>query len=803
MANDQTSNTPNVGTLNASPDQFPAMRRLSWRHRRRRIPYIPQSQQADCGAATLAMVLSYFKHETNLDEVRRAVGVNQDGADALSILRGAEHYGLVGRGLSLDIPAMRHLPPGAILHWEFNHFVVFEKWTKDAIYIVDPALGRRKITLEKARRSFSGIALVFYPADGFRKKAIPRGRLMRYYRLIFRESGLLYRLILLGFLGHFLGLAGTMMTKLVIDLVIPRGDKRLLVVLLVGFLGMAILGALVGLIRMFIGMQFRTNLITRLSFGFLDYLFRLPYEFFLRRSAGDLMERVTSVDEIRQILTGHVFTAIIDGFLVIAYLVLLLVADKMMALLVGILALVNVIMMLVTRRAYRDLTAENLELQAKSSNTLVQMLAGVQTLKIAGAENMAVEQYSNTFVDSLNASLRLERTEAVVSALTGVLSTGGSLLLLGYGTLQVLNDSMSLGTMMALNTLAGQFLGPVAKLVDALLELQTMTPYFDRLEDVLSEKPEQDQHEPKSPPRFSGRIKVDNVSFRYGSSKPLAVENVSLQIESGQSVAIVGPSGSGKSTLAHLLLGLYLPTSGQILYDGHSLTQFEIRGARRQLGVVPQFPFVFGGSIRTNIALNDPRVPIPKIKSAAKLACIHDDIMAMGMGYDTPIADGGSSLSGGQRQRIAIARAIVKGPSIMLLDEATSSLDTATEQRVMANLRKLNCTRILIAHRLSTVRDADKIVVMENAHIIEVGNHDELMHRRGKYFALVVAQDPGAAAMHEVPSIAQDPGAAAMHEVPSIAPNAYGGVRGHRWQGLQPRTASPDQPTVIFLPEDQ
>ena len=764
MTNTAPPSTSNVDKLNASPDQYPAIRQLSWRLRRRKIPYIPQSEQADCGAASLAMVLSYLKHEATLDEVRRAVGTDQAGSSALSILRAGEQYGLVGRGLSLDAQDLRHLPPGAILHWGFNHFVVFEKWAKDAIYIVDPASGRRKIKFDKVQREFTGIALVFYPTDGFRKKAAKRGRILRYYRLILRETGLLTRLILLGFVGHFLGLTGALMNKIVIDTIIPRGDQRLLVVLIVGFLGMAILEALIDLVRAFIGMQFRTNLVTRLSFGFLDYMFRLPYEFFLRRSSGDLMERVTSVDTIRSILTGHLFTAVIDGVLVIVYLVLILVADKTMAALVLGLAMINIIMMLVTRRAYRDLTAENLELDAKSSNTLVQMLAGVQTLKIAGAENMAVEQYSHRFVDGLNSSLRLERTEAVVDTVSGVLSTSGSLLLLGYGTTQVLNESMSLGTMMALNTLAGQFLGPVSKLVDALLELQTITPYFDRLEDVLGEKAEQDRHEAKAPHRFSGRIQVDEVSFRYGDTKPMAVDNVSLQIEPGESVAIVGPSGSGKTTLAHLLLGLYLPTSGKILYDGYSLTQFEIRAARRQLGVVPQFPFVFGGSVRSNIALNDSRVPLPKIKSAAKNACIHDDIMAMGMSYDTPIADGGLSLSGGQRQRIAIARAIVKNPSILLLDEATSSLDTATEQRVMANLRKLHCTRILIAHRLSTIRDADKIVVMENARIIEIGNHDELMRRRGKYFALVSAQEAN-------PPAGQ-----------AIAPEAHNGPEGYYHQ---------------------
>jgi ATP-binding cassette, subfamily B, bacterial len=384
--------------------------------------------------------------------------------------------------------------------------------------------------------------------------------------------------------------------------------------------------------------------------------------------------------------------------------------------------------------------AEHLETQARAQGYLVQLMAGIETLKASGAEHRGVEHWSNLFVDELNVSLRRGRLAAMVDGIMAALQGGSPLLVLGYGAVAVINGEMTLGTMLALMTLAIGFLTPLTTLVQSGLQLQLLGGYIDRIDDVLTADPEQQPGSVRRAPRLAGRIQVDRVSFRYGTQTPWVVRDVSLEIEPGSSVAIVGRSGSGKSTLANLLMGLYQPEEGRILYDGNDLRELDVRSVRRQLGIVPQHPYIFGASIRENIALVEPSASLDRVIDAARQACIDADIADMPMGYETIVSDGGASLSGGQRQRLALARALVHRPSMLLMDEATSSLDTETERQVMQNLERLRCTRILIAHRLSTIVDADVIIVMDQGRLVEQGNHRELLERRGAYHDLVSAQ---------------------------------------------------------------
>jgi ABC-type bacteriocin/lantibiotic exporter with double-glycine peptidase domain len=302
-----------------------------------------------------------------------------------------------------------------------------------------------------------------------------------------------------------------------------------------------------------------------------------------------------------------------------------------------------------------------------------------------------------------------------------------------------MTGKMSLGTMLAMNSLATSLFGPLSALVHSALELQLVQSHMDRIDDVLQTPVEQDRDAAKQPPHLKGQITVKNVSFKYGEQAPLVVQDVSLDIPPGASVALVGPSGSGKSTLLNLLAGLYKPVGGAISYDGKPLHDMDLRAVRQQIGVVPQHPFIFGGTLRENVALASPGATLDRIQAAAKVACLHDDVAEMPMGYDTVISDGGGSLSGGQRQRVAIARAILRNPTLMLLDEATSALDNQTEAKVIAGLEKQRCTRITVAHRLSTVRNADLIVVMDKGRIVEQGTHDQLVARGGLYAQLLAA----------------------------------------------------------------
>jgi ABC-type bacteriocin/lantibiotic exporter with double-glycine peptidase domain len=399
-----------------------------------------------------------------------------------------------------------------------------------------------------------------------------------------------------------------------------------------------------------------------------------------------------------------------------------------------------VAVLLVARRRNQRLMAETLQTEARSQSYVYQLLAGIEALKAAGAEHRAVAHWSNLFTEEINVAVRRGRLDALVESAMATLRLASPLAVLALGASLVVSGELGLGTMLALTALATGFLEPLAALVTTGLQLQLLGSYLERINDVLDTPREQAGRDVRPAARLSGHITAERLSFRYGPLLPLAVDDVSLEIVPGQTVAIVGPSGSGKSTLAHLLLGLYSPAEGRVLFDGIDLVDLEAHSVRSQIGIVTQNAYVFGTTIRENIGLTDATVALEAIEQAATLACIADDIAAMPMGYETLLVDGGASLSGGQRQRIALARALVNAPAVVLLDEATSALDAITERRVYENLRSLACTTIVIAHRLSTITNAGAIVVMDAGRVVESGTHAELTALDGLYCELVSSQ---------------------------------------------------------------
>ena len=721
-------------------ERFPMLARLAPRRSRRRIPFVAQASQADCGAACLTMVLAFHGQRADLGKVSVEVGIGRSGARADAIVEAARRLGLMARGVKVpEIEGLRQLEPGAILHWRFSHFVVLERMSRKGAWILDPASGRRLVPHQLLAEAFTGVALTFRATTVFASSRPGAKGLSRLVALLKSEQKLLVQLGLIAVVVQGLALALPLLMSVLVDSVIPRNDRELLVVLAWGLAAILIFNFAVSWTRSILNLQLRTRLDSKVTLDFLDHMVDLPYRFFQQRSAGDLIMRLNSNSIAREILTSSALSAVLDGSLVLAYLALMFTFHTGMALLALTLGILRSLVFVATRSRQHALATESLEAQAISRGYQVEMLAGIETLKATGTEKVAVERWADLFVDELNVDIARGRLSAITDSLLGALGMASPFALLIFGSRYVLDGEMSLGTMLAMNALALGFLNPLSALVGTGFRLQLLRSYLDRIRDVVDTAKEQDGSR-RHAGVLHGRIALNGVNYRYSPREKRVVRDVSLMIEPGSFVALVGPSGAGKSTLAKLLIGLCVPESGEVLYDGRNLAELDLRSVRRQLGVVTQTPHLFSGSIRENIRLGLPHLSLSAIRRAAEIAGIHEEIEAMPLGYDTLLSDRGSSLSGGQIQRITLARAIAREPKILLLDEATSNLDGLSENAIQAGLSEMSCTRLVIAHRLSTVHQADVILVMDGGRIVEAGTHLQLSDLGGTYAQLLSPQ---------------------------------------------------------------
>ncbi|GAC1638866.1 MAG: NHLP family bacteriocin export ABC transporter peptidase/permease/ATPase subunit [Ktedonobacteraceae bacterium] len=712
-------------------------------HRRKllRVPEMRQVTAVECGAACLAMALNYYGYATSISEIQERCQVGRDGLTALEIVKSARHYGLRVRAVSLKLEDFRFVMLPAIVHWEFNHFLIVEHWSSKHVDVVDPAVGRRRLSPEEFDDGFTGVAIMLEPGAQFEQKA-PQKTLtpLSYMRSLLHMRAIIFQIIGVSLLLQALGLGTPLVTQIMTDRILPSKDLNMLELLGIGMLILVLMEGMAILLRSSLLIYLQTRIDSHMMLNFFEHLLSLPYRFFQLRLNGDLLARVNSNLAIRDLFTDQLVSTLLDGGTVIVYFIILLSVSKLIALVTLGIGVVQVALLLLTSPIIRNLTQRDLEARGKTQGYMNEVLSGIATLKAAGAEHRAFTRWENLFFDEMNISLRLSYLSSVINTILSTLNVLSPLVLLWVGMTQVINGAMSLGTMLAFNTLALEFLVPLGYLATSGRDLQIVRAHFARVADVVGAQPEQDPSEVQSPHRLQGQIELRHVSFRYDQSAPMVLQDVNVRIRPGQKVALVGKTGSGKSTLGKLLVSLITPTKGSILFDGVPLEQLNYQEVRSQFGVVLQESFIFSGSVKDNIALNNPDMDMEQIVEAAEMAAIDEDIEKMPMGYDTLVSEGGSAFSGGQRQRLALARALASQPALLLLDEATSALDVVTERVVEQNLNRLACTQVVIAHRLSTIRNADVILVLDQGRIIEQGTHAHLLRKNGFYAHLIQTQ---------------------------------------------------------------
>lgn len=742
-----TGNTLEQHTIknNTPEERRPGRSRWqAWRTNlfKKKVPVIIQTNAVECGAACLAMILSYYGRQISISEVRERCGIGRDGLSALGLVKAANAYGLRTRALTVESQDLRFVALPAIIHWDFNHFLVLERWSPRAVDVVDPAQGRLRLPVEEFEQHFTGIVILLEPGVTFEKGSSPARISARAYAANYIKAAPASLLQVIGasLLLQLFGLAFPLLTKVVVDQVIPLGLQNELALLGLGMMILLLAQLVTTLLRGLVLLYLQTRIDIRMMLSFFEHLLTLPVRFFQQHSSGDLIARMGSNQIIRDTISNQLISTLLDGSFVLVYFFILLSQSRIYSLVVFCIGLLQVVLLLSTARLMHRLSQRVLAAQGKALGYATEVLVGMPTLKAMGAEQTAMERWSNLFFDGINTSVRQNTATTLLTTALSAISTGAPLALLWLGTAQVLTGQLPLGTMLAFNALGIAFLTPLTTLVTSGQNLQLITSHLERISDVLETPPEQENTSHQLPPQLLGNVRLDHVDFRYDAQGPLVLKDINLDIRAGQKVAIVGRTGAGKSTLGHLLLGLYLPTSGEIYYDKLPLPQLNYRAVRSQFGVVVQNSRLFNGSIRENILLGNPAVSMEQIIQAAQLAEIHEEIMMMPMKYETRVAEDGTVLSGGQRQRIALARALVKMPALLLLDEATSALDVTTERAIERNLLGLSCTQIIIAHRLSTVRHADLILVLDQGTIIEQGSHEELLRRQGSYARLIQEQ---------------------------------------------------------------
>jgi NHLM bacteriocin system ABC transporter peptidase/ATP-binding protein len=709
-----------------------------------RTPTVLQMEATECGAAALGIILAHYGRWTTLEELRIACGVSRDGASAANIVRAARAYDLAAQGFRKEISELREMQFPVIVYWEFRHFVVVEGFSRRKVYINDPDTGPRSVSLEEFDKGFTGVVLELRTGPGFRKGG-KRYSLVQGIaaRLPHSWGGHLY-VLATALALTLLSLAVPVLSKAFVDVFSSRGKDQLKFI----FLGLILAATFRGLLTYWQQsalLKLQTKLAAQSAAGFVWHLLRLPIDFFTQRMAGEVSSRVEINDRIADLLSRDMATQFINILLVGFFLALMAHYEFRLAMLIALIATMNGLAHYRMSRLRLDANRKILQERGKLIGVSINGIQSIESLKANGAEGEFFAHWTGLYTDVLNAEQDLAVKTLYLPALSLFLATASFILVLVWGGLNVMTGAITIGTLIAFQGLSGSFMEPVNRLVDQGDRFQQVQADLNRLDDVLSHpiaqgfSTDETDLEPALRPSFYGHLELRDVTFGYNKMAQPIVRNISFTLTAGRRIGIVGRSGSGKSTLAKLCCGLYEPWSGEILLDGRCLTAYDRTTLNQMISMVDQDIFLFGGTAGENMTMWNGTIPNSAIERSAKDACIDFSLGSAPGKYDAEIQEGGRNFSGGQRQRLEIARALISNPSILILDEATSALDPRMEKMVNEHIRRRGCACLILAHRLSTIRECDEILVLENGVVVQAGTHDELIQIDGPYARLMKA----------------------------------------------------------------
>jgi ATP-binding cassette, subfamily C, bacterial len=716
-------------------------------------PTVLQLENVECGAAALSMILGFYRKFVPLVELRSECGVSRDGSKASNIIKAARRYGLKAKGFSRTVERLKKTRLPAILFWEFNHFVVLEGFDETgAAFINDPAQGHTKISPAQFDVAFTGVVLEFEPGPEFEPSGEMPGAIKPLWKNVRSEMKTVIYCLLAGLALVFPGLLMPALSQVFVDTVLIEKRLAWLHPLLVFMLGVLFIQGFMRICQVYYLRRFSLILSIKLARRFLAHALRLPWTFYAQRFPGEIAQRFALNDQIAAIVAGQVATTVVDLITMIFYCIVMFYYDVTLTVIALLIALTNFTCLQWVAGRQKELNLRQSKEQGRLSGITIATLQNIETIKASGLEDGFFTQWQGTYAKATNASVDVQLTGAHLGLLPNLLGRVSTILVLVIGGLRVMSGDISIGMLVAFQSLMGSFMSPLGTLMALGTTLQALYADIMRVDDVMNNPQDpiytgandttdaEENPDDTSPARLSGRLELRDLEFGYSSLEAPLVKKFNLIVEPGQRVALVGGSGSGKSTIAKLIMGLYQPWTGDILFDGQKREAIPRRVFLNSVAMVEQDILLFGGSVRDNLTLWDQTVPEAYLSKACEDAGIAEVVQALPGGLDATLLEGGANLSGGQRQRLEIARALVRQPALLVLDEATSALDAETERLIDLNLRLRGCTCVIVAHRLSTIRDCDEIIVLDKGRVVERGTHESLW-AQGKFYRRLIEQD--------------------------------------------------------------